>query len=155
MTEMVGSVQSFFNEISFEQNISLIRHDGIVLYSNEKNDFKKQTVGALVSGVWQAAIALGNLSSKEDLYEFRFSFDTSENGVYILPIRLNNKEYYLSLIYNGIKNPAVLKNKLRNIRLNLIGYWADQNVSSEKSEFLFQNISDKEMDNMFQRMGVK
>ena len=106
--------------------------------------------------MWQAAQSLSSLLKKEDnFYEFRLGFDTTETGLYILPFKLKGNDYYISAIYNDVDNPARLKRNLRLLKENLEIYLtsvesADSNDEAKVSnEYLFDNITDDEMDNLF------
>lgn len=149
-------VKQFFTENEFDKlahKISVVRNDGVVVFANTENFNESYSIGALVGGLWQAAEALNSMVSKEsEVFEFRLSFDTSEQGIYVLPLQVKDNTYYICAIYKEINNPALLKKNLRNLKDTLYFYLKETFVSEKKIQrngFLFDNISDEEMDNLF------
>ena len=152
-------VSHFFEEVSRRDSdrTTLVRNDGIVVYASL--DIKKEaaSIGALVGGVWQAAEALNSqVGSSTDLQDYRFSFDKSDSGIYILPINVGSKMYYLSTLYKDTFNPALLKRNFRVLKEELEAYLDEHFVETKKvkntknkNDFLFNNITDEEMDNLF------
>ena len=110
-------VKQFFNENEYNKisdRLVVIRQDGITLYSNYDNKFEESSIGALVSGLWQAAESLSSLlKSGQDFFEFRLGFDTSSDGLYVLPFHIMDGTYYICSIYKDSQNPAKLKRNLR------------------------------------------
>jgi hypothetical protein len=148
-------IKQFFIENDFHKianKTAVVRNDGIVLFSNSDNFNESSSIGALVSGLWQAAQSLNSIvSDRSEILEFRLSFDTSDQGIYILPFNINKKEFYICAIYNDVNNPALLKRHLRNLKANLSNYLLEYVSQNEdiKQDFLFNNITDEEMDNLF------
>lgn len=152
-------IKQYFIENKYDEiveSLTVIRNDGVVLFSNSSDEFKNSSIGALASGLWQAANSLNSLlESKTDELDLRLSFDTSNNGLYILPIKVVNDVFYLCSIYNFEINPAKLKMNLRFLKKNLEVLLSDmKNEEDSRSEFLFKNISDEEMDNLFKMSRV-
>jgi len=159
-------VETFFKSCDIDEKLErysffLIRHDGVVLYHNNNlgNPLSKSSIGALLGGVWQAARELANFIPKEESEEgYRLSFDTSSQGVYVVPIVVGSEELYLGLIYHGEVNPGFIKNKIREMAANF-GEFLEQELkrsfgegqksTSENNNFLFGNITDSEMDRLF------
>jgi hypothetical protein len=148
-------VKQFFVENDFDklaQNISVVRNDGVVIFSNSENFNESYTVGALVGGLWQAADALNSMVSKDQsVLEYRLSFDTSEQGIYVLPFSLQEKVYFICAIYNEVSNPALLKRNLRNLKDTLYFYLKEISFEQGKTRngFLFEHITDEEIDRLF------
>ncbi len=160
-------VEAFFKSCEIDSKINrlsffLIRYDGVILYHNNtiENSHSKASIGALLSGVWQASKALADFIPSQKRSEgFRLSFDTSDQGVYIVPINNELEELYLGLIYHDEVNPGLIKNKMREMATSFgefLGQELNKNdlnlkkiKSSEQSEFLFGEISDAEMDRLF------
>lgn len=149
-------VKQFFVENDFQllaDKISVVRSDGVVVFSSTEDFNESYSIGALVGGVWQAANALNTIvSKKSDVLEFRLSFDTSSEGIYILPFDHNDKHYFICSIYKNEKNPAVLKNKMRNIKQTLSFYLKEmvvESVTQSRGGYLFSDITDEEMDKLF------
>lgn len=148
-------IKHFFMENDYHlmaAKTAVVRSDGIVLFSNSESFEESSSIGALVGGLWQAATSLNSIvSNKNKEFDFRLSFDTSNQGIYILPININKKEFYICAIYNEVDNPALLKRNLRNLQGNLENFLSDYNFKKLESreDYLFKNITDEEMDNLF------
>ena len=160
-------VETFFKSCEIDEKLNrysffLIRHDGVVLYHNNNlgNSLSKSSIGALLGGVWQASRALASFIPKEETSEgYRLSFDTSSQGVYIVPITVGAEELYLGLIYHDEVNPGFIKNKIRDMAAAFSEYLEKElkegnskkqkMKSNEKNEFLFGDITDSEMDRLF------
>jgi hypothetical protein len=166
-------VEKFFKSCEIDDKLNrysffLIRQDGVVLYHNNKlgNSLTKSSIGALLGGVWQASKALSDFipktnqknsnNSNEDIY--RLSFDTTSQGIYVLPLKVYEEELFLGLIYHSEINPGLVKNKIRELADNLTNFLVVElkNVTSLKqpkknttNDFLFNDITDAEMDNLF------
>lgn len=151
--------EEFFTEVADvthlkNSSLFLCRSDGVPLYvKNElSSDFDSSTVGALLGGVWQAARAMASFipsSDEEDV--FRLSFDTSNKGIYIVPITLGTDEVYLGMIYFNEVNPGMIKSKLREMSWRFSEFWGMSEISTfdKVDSSLFNNITDDEMDNLF------
>jgi len=154
--EFMQKIKDYFARLedAFDnESIVLLRSDGIALYSkiaHEKLD--ANTIGALTSGLWQAASTLGAQCVKSSAREFRLSFDTSGSGIYVLPIKFNEEELYLCALYDNLINPALFKRNLQiiasSLEETLKGPQKKMNAKS-REEFLFDQISDEEMDSLF------
>jgi hypothetical protein len=159
-------VETFFKSCEIDEKLNrysffLIRYDGVVLYHNNNlgNSLSKSSVGALLGGVWQAARALAAFIPKEESREgYRLSFDTSSQGVYIVPITVGAEELYLGLIYHDEVNPGFIKNKMREMATSFgefleqeltESFGKNQTRSIENNDFLFGDITDSEMDRLF------
>lgn len=156
-------IRNFFEENDFGKisaHLSLIRNDGIVIYSNEDDALISNSMGALASGLWQAASSMINYVGDNDDSEYRLSFDTSSSGVYVLPIELNNTRCYLVSVYQDALNPAKLKQQLKNLMFLLEMYIRDETISVSKDShkignsenregYLFKDITDEEIDKLF------
>lgn len=125
------------------------RKDGHTLFSNQDQG---ATPGALSTGAWQAAFSLiENIGVSEDIESnFRFSFDTSDKGIQIIPFKIQNEVFYGAVVYENEINPALIKNQFKRIVENLRNYIKENSSTTQKgSEYLFQDISDAEIDNLF------
>lgn len=153
-------IRHFFEENDFNkivENLTVVRADGITIYSNNPKGNDSYSVGALVGGLWQAAEALTSFTKKvNDVFEFRLSFDTTDSGIYVIPLKINNGTYMVSALYTEVLNPAHLKQKLRNL-CNSLELFLNDSISiqeQQRSDYLFNDISDKEMDNLFNFLKV-
>ena len=158
-------VATFFKSCEIDEKLNrysffLIRHDGVVLYHNDnvENPLSKSSIGALLGGVWQAARALASFIPKDkkqsEIETYRLSFDTSSQGVYVIPIKVYQEEFYLGLIYHDEISPGHIKNKMRDMAQTFSEYMEtelkNQPVQSKKNnEYLFSDLSDSEMDRVF------
>lgn len=157
-------VEAFFQSCEIDEKLNrfsffMIRYDGVVLYHNNTlaQASSKSSIGALLGGVWQAAKALADFIPQEKKADgYRLSFDTSSQGIYIVPIPSQYEELYLGLIYHEEVNPGLIKNKMREMALSFSNYLnqaiAEKSEESgviEPANFLFKDISDAEMDKLF------
>lgn len=165
LAEIPKIIEQFFISLEIDQRLNrfsffLIRQDGVILYQNKKNlKINAHSVGALLGGVWQASSALTEfIPGKKRELEFRLSFDTSSEGIYIVPIDFEAEKFYLGLIYHNEVNPGLLKSKMRDIATSLSQFLnmeklnekLDKSVGSNKvEEKLFNDITDAEMDHIF------
>ena len=164
-------IKQFFTENEYHKiadRLVVLRSDGINIYSNIEDRFEASSIGALVSGLWQAAESLSSLlKSNHDYYDFRLGFDTSSDGLYVLPFKMMGKTFYICSIYKDSENPGKLKRNIRLLKENLEIYVSSFKVSkdakidvnrtnnkSERNEFLFDAISDEEMDRLFAFGGM-
>ncbi len=172
LREIPQLVESYFQSINVDEKLNryaffLIRQDGVVLYQNRQhNKLNSHSIGALLGGVWQASEALSEfIPHKESEMNYRLSFDTTSDGIYIVPIQFEYEKMYLGLIYFGEINPGLIKSKIRDIALGLSRFLAmhpmdlittDEKQKKLKSKnkhnvekFLFEDITDQEIDRMF------
>jgi hypothetical protein len=146
------------------QNLSifLCRNDGVIIFSQSglSSSLDESAIGALIAGVWQAAGALTSFIPSAGIEDFfRLSFDTSSRGVYVLPVKaIDGREYYFGSIYYDAVNPGLLKSKFRSLRDDLEGFVSTLTIcgdKEDKSTFLFDNITDNAMDQLFSFAGKK
>ena len=124
----------------------VVRSDGSVIYKD--GDFKNnQAVGALISGAWQATTEI--LKHDKDA-SFRFSFDTSSSGIYVLSLVLEGETLYLASIFKNEVNPGRLKVNMRKMR-NVLSEKLDGLSPAEppREGLLFEDLSDDEVNNLF------
>jgi hypothetical protein len=144
-----------------QARLFVTREDGITIFDSVQ-DTTTTSVAALVCGLWQASEALINLAHpKQDILEFRLGFDTSSQGVFLYPFVLEGKRFFLGAIYSDCLNPAQLKRRIAMIKEEIDRLYPNQEHSyiswsrvSERNGFLFQDITDEEMDRLFSVGGV-
>lgn len=136
------------------------REDGITVYDSVQ-DQTTTSVAALVSGVWQASEALmGLVQQHTSIMDFRLGFDTSSQGIYLFPFAHSGKRYFLGAIYNDCLNPGLLKRQVAMIKEEMDRLFEGETVTSlpknklGREEFLFQDISDEEIDRLFSVGGI-
>jgi hypothetical protein len=143
----------FENKCEFDISMTtVVRADGIVVYSSKDLRPKAASIGALVGGVWQAAEALNTHSGVEEkVTDYRFSFDKADSGIYILPVLIEGSSYYMATLYSDTFNPALLKRNFRLLKEDIETFLSINKVTKThlRKEFLFKNITDEEMDNLF------
>lgn len=142
------------------------REDGITVFDTVQ-DKTTTSVAALVSGVWQASEALMSMvHHNDDIMNFRLGFDTSSKGIYLFPFALDGKRYFLGAIYTDCLNPGQLKRQVAQVKEEFHRTFGEatavetkvaskKEVKTNKREgFLFQDISDDEIDNLFSVGGI-
>jgi hypothetical protein len=137
------------------------REDGITIYDTVQNE-TTASVSALVSGVWQASEALVSLAHpKQDVLEFRLAFDTSSQGIYLFPFNINGKRYFLGALYLDCMNPGQLKHQVSLIKEEMDKFFLEHSATpqvpvknSTREGFLFNDISDEEIDRLFTPGGI-
>lgn len=143
------------NEIN--ARLFVTREDGITIYDSIQNN-TTTSVAALVSGLWQASEALmGLVHPKNDVMEFRLGFDTSSDGIYLFPFELYGKRYFLGAIYRDCLSPGVLKRQIANLKVEVEANFASfepKKLTTKREGYLFQDITDAEMDRLFALGGV-
>lgn len=145
--------------------IFVTREDGITVFDSSQ-DSSTASVSALVSGVWQASEALMGIANPgQEIMEFRFSFDTSSQGIYLCPFSLLGKKYYLGALFKDCLNPGQLKRKIYLLKDELVGKVGKENFEPSKNKiekrkvnkregYLFNDISDEEIDRLFSVGGI-
>jgi len=151
--------KKFLDQEAFEVlgcNVFVFREDGIPMYGVYK-DLDRNSVGALMAGSWQAANALsGFIQGKANNEIFRFSFDTSERGVYILPFSIKKTAFLLGVIFKGQVNPGLIKSKMRQMLDKLLQHvetLKEETPKVNRESFLFKELSDREIDRLFSFEG--
>ncbi len=158
--EIPKYIEEFFLSFDVDQRLNrfsffLIRQDGVILYQNKKDKkINTHSIGALLGGVWQASHALSEfVPTKSREVDYRLSFDTSSEGIYIVPVDVESEKFYLGLIYFNEVNPGFLKSKIRDIATSLTEYLLMQKTVKKEilkvEKPLFENITDAEMDRIF------
>ncbi len=135
------------------------REDGITIYDSVQNK-TTTSVAALVSGIWQGSEALMNLvGHNEEMMEFRFGFDTTSQGIYLFPLMAGGKRYFLGAIYENCTNPGFLKRQISLIKQELVTMFEAtptvlKATVATREGYLFQDITDVEMDRLFSLGGM-
>jgi hypothetical protein len=157
-------VTSFLDEylVSGKLNnfsVFVCRQDGHLIYNRDHMDMgvEHSSVGALLSGVWQAATTLASFIPQDEKRDiFRLSFDTSSHGIYILPFEQGEEQYSLGLLYKNEVNPGFLKSRLRDLLMKMTIEMSNLKLKEIKTnkDFLFNDITDEEMDRVFTIRGA-
>lgn len=163
MNKLEAIIHDFFKDyagLESLKNAALLvcRRDGVPLFSYKtfESTWNDSTAGALIGGMWQAAETLTQFIPEVKDEDFRFSFDTSSRGIFIIELNGSFEPLYLSYIYYNLDNPARMKSRVKSIKSKLDIYLDDHlndlsviSDTHEKDVFLFSDISDDEMNDLF------
>ncbi len=147
---------------SISARLFVTREDGITVYDSVQNQ-STTSVSALVSGLWQASEALMKLvDNNAPVLDFRLGYDTSSEGIFLVPFHLSGKRYFLGAIYTDLVNPGQLKRKVSQIKGEIELLYASEEISpvrvtkqeTIREGFLFTDISDEEIDRLFAVGGI-
>jgi hypothetical protein len=147
-------------QAGIKARLFVTRDDGITIYDSVQNQ-TTTSVSALVSGVWQASEALIGLTQpNQDVMEFRLGFDTSSQGIYLMPFSINGKKYFFGAIYHECLNPGQLKRQVVLIKEEMDRLFQIEptptktSITKSREEYLFQEITDEEIDRLFSVGGI-
>lgn len=159
------SEQVAMDQVLNNGQVILCRYDGVVLYATDSQhqEIDLSSIGVLISGSWQAARSLVDFIPERNSDDFRFSFDTSDSGVFVVDIFIGGHTYFLAAVFNNVLNPGQIKSKLRSL-VFLIHQLAE-NYQREKNDkpikpkeneesLLFEDLTDDEIDRMFSFAGI-
>ena len=152
-------IDDFFASIDFHlENTSLVvsRTDGIPMYSinSISKELDVNTFSALSAASLQASETLMQMMPNDDKETFRFSFDNSSAGIYIMRVQNTVEPLIMSLFYYDHVNPGKLKSRLRIVRDALEEHISLNHKSIRSAQYLFDEISDDEMDGLFSDVMV-
>lgn len=147
--------------IKDEHDIFVCRKDGVCLFEELGGSTTSQTLGALIAGMWQAAESVNALDEKLSVDDYVLQFSTSNRGIVVYPLQIENQVLLLAVLFDNELAPGRLKNSCRMLRDNLEYDYQDFNdlygrkLIEEKhhENFLFSNISDREIDQLFSFAG--
>ena len=132
----------------------VVRNDGLLVWDG-RPDNSSQAMAALCGGVWEAANAMAKAAGQASVQDFRFVFDSTDRGVLIFPIEGDRQHFYLTAIYQGCVNPALLKRQVHGLGTKLAAHVralprpARSTPVPQRTGYLFSDISDEEMDRLF------
>ena len=146
--------------------VVVFRRDGHLLYSNASSEVA-HTYTALLTGAWHSAQALmENDQQRLQEDQGRLSFEFNLGGMMVSPFHIEKMKLFLGVLYTNEESPGKLKANLRLAVMELEniknqGFSAESraqvlnNVSSlGRDEYLFKDITDKEIDNLFHFSGI-
>lgn len=155
--EYFSQITNRFKEQAQGVRVIIARQDGHCLYDSIDDQRTSHTLSVLCASSWQASRAM--LGDKAGTIDYRLSFDTSESGFFVQSFSLEEEVFYLCAMFNHQLNPALLKRKLNLLKNQLVNQWEKKlkNFSTQKSVekkvnregFLFQDITDDEMNKLF------
>lgn len=157
-----NTISEFFSNNKVDErfgplSVFITRPDGHLIYKRTSEQGKSDaSIGALIAGLWQASQALSSIiASSEETTNYRLSYDTSSNGLYVLPISNQGEVYCVGVVFNQVVNPGALKNYLRDLQHRLQTYLASRPRPTLKSapvpqeKYLFNDLTDAEVDQLF------
>ena len=152
--------QSKYQRIFQETTLIVIREDGLVLWTNDGKE-NQTTSAVLMGGAWKAAQAILELRPEYHSLAnnmLRLSFDTSETGIYIIPIQSSASCLFMGMLFQNEINPGLIKNQFRQFaKLIALLFAKDEDIPKEAEEnpgSLFSEISDSEIDQLFFTAGI-
>ncbi len=148
------------NLILKRHTILITRQDGIPIYKRNKNlSIHADAISSLVAGIWQASKVLSESISKNvDIFEFKLSFDSSNQGVFIFPFLYKKDTLNISIVYKDELNPGKLKFEIKKLipeicKMVLMNM-GNGHIEKGVDNFLFDEITDSEVDNLFAFQGL-
>ena len=152
--------QSKYQRIFQETTVIVIRGDGLVLWTNDGRE-NQATSAVLMGGAWNAAQAIFELRPEYNSLSnkmLRFSFDTSEAGIYIIPVQSSEGCLFMGMLFQNEINPGLLKKEFRQFA-QMFGLFLSkgediQKEAKENQGGLFSEISDGEIDELFSTVGI-
>ena len=141
-----------------DARIIICRQDGIALYDSF-NDTSVQSIGALIGGASLAMDSMMNLLNFNSTDTgMRIACENGTEGVLLYPFTINSKVFYLCAIYRDCLNPGRLRQKIYNLKHKISSQESDFGImddkQSERSGYLFRDISDAEMDKLFHMKDI-
>ena len=147
------SISEFLAEKGMtDAKVFLTDMDGYLLFGSQ-GDVNKSLI-ALIAGVYQGAHKLYSMMGEGKEIP-SLSLGEGADNLFIKQITIKGRELLLSSVLSDIAYPARYKMYLKLLADNLVeNYPVQENTDlPEKNEaggFLFDNISDEEVDNLFQ-----
>ncbi len=161
--------QFFAQDTLSQRSLSIFfgRPDGVLLFTRLAENLsvdQESSLGVLLASAWQASQAMANYFPATKGEEFRYSFATADQGIYLVAFPWHQASYFLAVLYQGQDNPGAVKLLLRStawrLREFLIGQHPEQTTATkatlpEDAKFtpeekpLFNDITDDEMNKLF------
>lgn len=140
-----------------EHKIVISRQDGTVVFTNKSSH---DTEAVMSSSLWQSALELKKLSKLQGSEQnFQVDFHNSQNGIIMRSFMISGSEYYITMTYENVLNPGKLKKefndfhrelKIQMFSLNKMS--VNQNNHNSQGSFLFDKLTDREIDDAFARI---
>ena len=137
-----------------DQDITISRRDGIIVFTNR---VASDSEAVVTSGLWQAAMQLHKMSRLSgSTEEFKLSFDSSDKGIVIRSFMLKESLYYISMVYDKVLNPGLMKKKFESyiteLKAQMAMFEIPRSIDVKEDKFLFNKITDKEIEAAFSRI---
>lgn len=147
------SITNYLSEKGInDAEVFLTDMDGYLLYTS-KDQVDKSLI-ALIAGVYQGARKLyGIMAQGQDIPAL--SLGEGAENLFVTQVTIKGRELLLSSALKGIAYPARYKMYLKHLADELVeNYPIEDSVQlpekNEEGGFLFSDISDEEVDNLFQ-----
>ncbi len=152
---ILNEFQTIFGDLQSNCQIYIVQEDGTLFFPKKANS-TALAIGALVSGVWLASNELAKQINFHDSLASRLSFDSSDSGIQILPLRTKYRSYFMAVTYSKVINPGLAKNQIRLLRDRLAGldFFDGMSTGKKASSVLFENLSDDEVNKLFSNIGI-
>jgi hypothetical protein len=114
-------------------------------------------LGALLVGMWQASEAVGDFLSGSAEKDLTLSFQSSNKGFFLLRPTEKNKEVFWGVLFESEVNPGKIKlyaKKMRSFYDEIKIIESKDMNNTQDGEFLFQNITEDEVDKLFSFAGL-
>jgi hypothetical protein len=137
-----------------DHHITISRYDGIVVFTNKTSS---DTEAVVTASLWQAAIQLHKTSKiKGSTESFKLCFDSNDQGTIIRSFTLKGSPFYITMSYQETMNPGLLKKKfadfIKELKTQMAMLEVAQPVEVKRDKFLFNKITDKEIEAAFSRI---
>lgn len=161
MSRLSEKVKIFFEEYADLRALQgcyffVSRDDGTSLYQKSylETPVDQQSVGALSCGVWQAASAMVSFLPGKQASSFTLQFSDTYSGVVIHPLSYLGETFFVGVLFTDKINPGQTKSRLKSVASKFENYLeqskkSNQERSKKENSFLFDDISDGEMDKLF------
>ncbi|OFZ14321.1 MAG: hypothetical protein A2X86_05590 [Bdellovibrionales bacterium GWA2_49_15] len=152
---IANEFRTIFKDLESTCSLFIVQEDGTLFFPRKPHP-TALAVGALVSGVWLASNELAKQINLHESLASRLSFDSSDSGIHILPLKTNSRIYFMAIIYSRVVNPGLVKNQARILRDRIAGLdlFLGMNTEKKASSVLFENISDDEVNKLFSNIGI-
>ncbi len=146
-------------ELFQEVSILILTKDGQVLgqLGKVKEGAQAQSLGALMVGMWQASEAVAEMIKVKDNKDTGLNYQDSSSGFFLLQPTEKNPKIFWSFIFENQVNPGKIKNYARQLRTHfneLEILKETKSKATSKEEFLFENVTEEEVDNLFSFAGI-
>lgn len=140
-----------------EHRVTISRYDGVMVFTNQVGNDED---AAVTAGLWQAAVQLHKSSRVGgETGQFKLCFDSSDKGIIVRSFNLKNSLFFISMAYDEVLNPGLIKKKFEYFIDELKAEMAmfevtqpAQSLNVKKETFLFNKLTDKEIEAAFSRI---
>lgn len=131
------------------RSVIFLRSDGqVVARQGELAEHRIPQMAALVAAMAAASESVAELAGKPR-EESRLSLEFPSSGLYAVAV---GPDHWVAVLYEGVLNPGLLRMQVRRFGQQIERLEADNakvTPVSHNSGFLFENITDDEIDGLF------